>query len=206
MAADMNAVVFFQGFATSLALIVAIGAQNAFVLRQGLARTHVLPVVLVCALSDALLISLGVAGLGRWVQEHPVLLTVTRWGGAAFLVAYGVMAARRALSPHALSVQGGAVGDLRGAIAACLAFTYLNPHCWLDTVVLLGSIAAQQPEGERTVFGTGAASASAVWFFSLGYGARLLAPLFARPVAWRVLDAAIALVMWAIAASLIYPR
>ena len=98
------------------------------------------------------------------------------------------------------------MADLRSALAACLAFTYLNPHCWLDTVVLLGSIAAQQPEGSRTVFGAGAASASAVWFFSLGYGARLLAPLFARPVAWRVLDAAIALVMWAIAASLIYPR
>jgi L-lysine exporter family protein LysE/ArgO len=190
----MNSAALFQGFATSLALIVAIGAQNAFVLRQGLARAHVLPVVLVCALSDALLISLGVAGLGRWVQEHPVLLTITRWGGAAFLVAYGVLAARRALSPHALSVQGGAVSDLRGAIAACLAFTYLNPHCWLDTVVLLGSIAAQQPEGSRTVFGAGAASASAVWFFALGYGA---------PVAWRVLDAAIALVMFAIATTLI---
>ena len=199
----MNSSVFLQGFGTSLALIVAIGAQNAFVLRQGLARRHVLPVVLVCSLSDALLISLGVAGLGRWVQEHPVLLSVTRWGGAAFLVVYGALAARRALSPHALSLQGAAVGDLRGAIAACLAFTYLNPHCWLDTVVLLGSIAAQQPEGSRSVFGAGAASASAAWFFSLGYGARLLAPLFARPVAWRVLDAAIALVMWAIAATLI---
>ena len=198
--------VFLQGFATSAALIVAIGAQNAFVLRQGLARAHVGPVVLVCALSDTLLISLGVAGLGRWVQEHPSLLAATRWGGAAFLLAYGMLAARRALSPHALSLQGAAVGDLRAALAACLAFTYLNPHCWLDTVVLLGSLAAQQPDGARTTFGIGAASASAVWFVSLGYGARLLAPLFARPVAWRVLDGAIALVMGAIAASLIYPR
>lgn len=200
----MNSAVLLQGFATSLALIVAIGAQNAFVLRQGLARRHVLPVVLVCALSDALLISLGVAGLGRWVQAHPSLLVVTRWGGAAFLVAYGALAARRALSPHSLSLQGAAVGELRAALAACLAFTYLNPHCWLDTVVLLGSIAAQQPEGSRALFGAGAASASAVWFFSLGYGARLLAPLFAKPLAWRVLDAAIALVMWAIAAGLIF--
>ncbi len=197
---------FFEGFGTSAALIIAIGAQNAFVLRQGLARSHVLPVVLVCALSDALLITLGVAGLGRWVQAHPALLALTRWGGAAFLLAYGVLAARRALAPHALSLQGGAVGDLRSALAACLAFTYLNPHCWLDTVVLLGSIAAQRPDGERTLFGAGAASASAVWFFALGYGARLLAPLFARPIAWRVLAAAIALVMWAIAASLIVPR
>ncbi|WP_341893483.1 LysE/ArgO family amino acid transporter [Variovorax sp. YR752] len=196
--------VFLRGFATSAALIVAIGAQNAFVLRQGLARSHVLPVVLVCALSDALLITLGVAGLGRWVQEHPVLLTLTRWGGAAFLLAYGALAARRALAPHTLAVQGPAVGDLRAALLACLAFTYLNPHCWLDTVVLLGSIAAQQPEDSRTSFAAGAVSASGVWFFALGYGARLLAPLFARPVAWRMLDAAIALVMWTIAVTIIF--
>ncbi|MFT3664497.1 LysE/ArgO family amino acid transporter [Piscinibacter sp.] len=194
--------VFLTGFATSAALIVAIGAQNAFVLRQGLARTHVLPVVLVCALSDALLITLGTLGLGRWVQESPALLALTRWGGAAFLLAYAALAARRAFSPHALSLQGGAVTNLRAALAACLAFTYLNPHCWLDTVVLLGSIAAQRPPGERFAFGAGAASASLVWFFSLGYGARLLAPLFARPAAWRVLDAAIALVMTAIAITL----
>lgn len=198
--------VFLRGFATSGALIVAIGAQNAFVLRQGLARRHVLPVVLICALSDALLITLGVAGLGRWVQEHPALLTLTRWGGAAFLLAYGALAARRALAPHTLAVQGAAEGDLRAALLACLAFTYLNPHCWLDTVVLLGSIAAQQPEDSRATFGAGAVMASGVWFFALGYGARLLAPLFAKPLAWRVLDAAIALVMAAIAASLIWPR
>ena len=196
--------VFLSGFATSAALIIAIGAQNAFVLRQGLARSHVLPVVLVCALSDALLITLGVAGLGRWVQEHPALLTLTRWGGAAFLLAYGALAARRALSPHTLALQGSAVGDLRAALLACLGFTYLNPHCWLDTVVLLGSIAAQQPEDARTTFAAGAISASGVWFFALGYGARLLAPLFARPLAWRLLDATIALVMMAIAASLIF--
>ncbi len=196
--------VFLSGFATSAALIIAIGAQNAFVLRQGLARSHVLPVVLVCALSDALLITLGVAGLGRWVQEHPALLTLTRWGGAAFLLAYGALAARRALSPHTLALQGAAVGDLRAALLACLGFTYLNPHCWLDTVVLLGSIAAQQPDDSRTTFAAGAITASGVWFFALGYGARLLAPLFARPLAWRLLDATIALVMMAIAASLIF--
>ena len=195
---------FFEGFGTSAALIIAIGAQNAFVLRQGLARAQVLPVVLVCALSDALLISLGVAGLGRWVQMQPTLLALTRWGGAAFLLTYGLLAARRAFSPHALSVQGTAITDRRAAVAACLAFTYLNPHCWLDTVVLLGSLAAQQGAGSRTAFGIGAASASAAWFFALGYGARLLAPLFARPVAWRVLDGAIALVMGAIAAMLIF--
>jgi L-lysine exporter family protein LysE/ArgO len=195
--------IFLRGFAASLALIVAIGAQNAFVLRQGLQRAHVLPVVLVCALSDMLLITLGVAGLGRWVQDQPTLLALTRYGGAAFLIAYGLLAARRAFTPHALAVQGPAVMDLRAALAACLAFTYLNPHCWLDTVVLLGSIASQEPEGARATFGVGAASASAVWFFALGYGARVLAPLFERPAAWRVLDAAIALIMWAIAVALL---
>jgi L-lysine exporter family protein LysE/ArgO len=150
-----------------------------------------------------LLITLGVAGLGHWVQGQPTLLALTRYGGAAFLTVYGLLAARRALAPHALAAQGPAVTELRRALAACLAFTYLNPHCWLDTVVLLGAIASQQPEGTRAAFGAGAASASLVWFFALGYGARVLAPLFARPVAWRVLDAAIAAVMWAIAAALI---
>ena len=201
---DTMEAIFVRGFLASAALIVAIGAQNAFVLRQGLQRAHVLPVVLVCALSDMLLIALGVAGLGRWVQSQPSLLAFTRYGGAAFLVVYGVLAARRALAPHALTVQGPVLSDLRGALAACLAFTYLNPHCWLDTVVLLGAISAQQPAGTRAVFGAGAASASAVWFFALGYGARLLAPWFARPAAWRALDASIALIMWSIAAGLIW--
>jgi L-lysine exporter family protein LysE/ArgO len=194
---------FVSGFATSAALIVAIGAQNAFVLRQGLQRAHVLPVVLVCALSDVLLIGLGVAGFGALVQASPVLLAVARWGGALFLAVYGLLAARRAMGRHVLAAQGKAAADLRSALLACLAFTYLNPHCWLDTVVLLGAVAAQQPEGARVSFGSGAASASVVWFFALGYGARLLAPLFARPVAWRVLDGAIAVVMLALAALLL---
>lgn len=202
----MTSLAFGSGFATSAALIVAIGAQNAFVLRQGLARAHVLPVVLVCALSDALLITLGIAGLGALVQASPLLLDAARWGGAAFLIAYGAGAARRALAPHALAAHGGATTDLRAALAACLAFTYLNPHCWLDTVVLLGAIATQQPQGQRASFGRGAVLASGVWFFALGYGARLLAPLFARPLAWRLLDGAIALVMWAIAISLLVGR
>lgn len=194
---------FASGFATSAALIVAIGAQNAFVLRQGLKRAHVLPVVLVCALSDMLLIGLGVSGFGALLQASPTLLALARWGGALFLLGYGLLAARRALGRHVLSVQGEPATDLRAALATCLAFTYLNPHCWLDTVVLLGAVAAQQPEGARASFGIGAASASAVWFFALGYGARLLAPLFERPVAWRVLDGAIAAVMWSLAALLL---
>ena len=200
----MTTLAFTSGFATSAALIVAIGAQNAFVLRQGLARAHVLPVVLVCALSDALLITLGVAGLGALVQASPVLLDVARYGGAAFLIVYGAASARRALSDHALAGGGRASTNLGAALAACLAFTYLNPHCWLDTVVLLGAVATQRPAAERASFGGGAVLASAVWFFALGYGARLLAPLFARPLAWRLLDATIALVMWAIALALLW--
>ena len=139
-------------------------------------------------------------GAGGWLA-HAV--GGTRWGGAAFLVAYGVIAARRAWAGEQLALHDAAPLTLRAAVAACLAFTYLNPHCWLDTVVLLGAISAQQPAGERWVFGAGACSASIAWFFALGYGARLLTPLFARPASWRVLDGGIALVMWSIAASLI---
>ena len=197
---------FFTGFATSAALIIAIGAQNAFVLRQGIKREHVLAVVLVCALSDALLITLGVAGLGALVQRHPTLLAVARYGGAAFLIAYGLLAARRAFGSATLHAAAGAPMSLRTAITTCLAFTYLNPHCWLDTVVLLGSISAQQPAGSRTAFGAGATAASFVWFFALGYGARGLRGVFERPVAWKMLDATIALVMWGIAASLLLGR
>ena len=194
---------FFKGFATSAALIIAIGAQNAFVLRQGIKREHVLAVVLVCAVSDALLITLGVAGLGALVQRQPTLLAVARFGGAAFLILYGALAARRAFGSETLAASMGAPMSLRAAITTCLAFTYLNPHCWLDTVVLLGSISSQQPEGSRAAFGIGATLASFVWFFALGFGARGLRGLFERPIAWKVLDAAIALVMWGIAASLL---
>jgi L-lysine exporter family protein LysE/ArgO len=197
---------YFKGFATSAALIIAIGAQNAFVLRQGIKREHVLAVVLVCAVSDALLITLGVAGLGRLVQNEPALLALARYGGAAFLIAYGALAARRAWGSATLAAAAGAPMSLRVAITTCLAFTYLNPHCWLDTVVLLGSISAQQPEGGRTAFGVGATAASFVWFFALGFGARRLRGLFERPLAWKLLDAGIALVMWAIAASLLFGR
>jgi L-lysine exporter family protein LysE/ArgO len=195
---------FLKGFATSAALIVAIGAQNAFVLRQGLKREHVLAVVLVCALSDALLITLGVAGLGGWIEHQPTALALARYGGAAFLLVYGTLAARRALHGESMQAAQGGPLSLRAALLVCLGFTYLNPHCWLDTVVLLGSIASQQPDGARAVFGVGAVSASALWFFGLGYGARLLAGVFVRPVAWKLLDGTIALVMGALAASLIY--
>lgn len=195
---------FLKGFATSAALIVAIGAQNAFVLRCGLRREHVLAVVLVCALSDALLITLGVAGLGSLIQSQPRWLAVARYGGALFLIVYGVLAARRALRSEALKPQDEPAMTLRAALGTCLAFTYLNPHCWLDTVVLLGAIASPLPADQRNWFGAGATLASFVWFFGLGFGARTLRPLFERPVAWKILDAGIALVMWAIAASLLF--
>jgi L-lysine exporter family protein LysE/ArgO len=191
------------GFLIGLGLIVAIGAQNAFVLRQGLLRRHVLAVTTVCAASDALLIVAGVAGLGTLVQSSPVLIAAATLGGALFLAAYAVKAARRALHPGRLTAgSGDGQAALGPTLAAALAFTFLNPHVYLDTVVLVGSLSARFEGAARVAYAVGAASASAVWFYGLGYGARLLAPLFARPAAWRVLDALIALVMATIAASL----
>lgn len=192
----------WSGFLLGLSLIVAIGAQNLFVLRQGLERTHVLLVVAVCALSDAALILAGVAGMGALVTEQPDLLQVLRWGGAAFLVCYGLLALRRAWQGEAAQVGGPGERSALVALTTCLALTWLNPHVYLDTVVLLGSIASSHGD-DRWWFGLGAAVGSVVWFAGLGYGARALAPLFARPSAWRVLDLLVALVMFAIAVSLV---
>jgi L-lysine exporter family protein LysE/ArgO len=191
------------GFLVGGGLIIAIGAQNAFVLRQGLARRHVFPVALFCSLSDAALILLGVGGLGALVVKSPALLKLATWGGAAFLLAYGAFAFRRALAPSAMQMAATETASLPAALAACAAFTFLNPHVWLDTVVLVGSISATHGERGRWIFGFGAAFASFCWFFSLAYGARLLTPLFANPRAWRVLDLVIGGVMWAIAATLL---
>jgi L-lysine exporter family protein LysE/ArgO len=197
---------FITGFATGAALIIAIGAQNAFVLRQGILREHVFVVALICALSDAALIALGVGGVGTLITQTPALIAVATYGGAAFLAWYGFKAARRALASAGESLDatadGQSVGTLKSAVLACLAFTWLNPHVYLDTVVLLGSISAQYGR-ERWTFGAGAAMSSIVWFFGLAYGARLLAPIFKNPMAWRVLDAIIALVMFSIAISLL---
>lgn len=188
-----------QGFLVGAGLIIAIGAQNAFVLRQGLLREHVLPVVLFCATSDAVLIVLGVAGFGMLIRSSPALLGIVKWGGAAFLAAYSVMALRRVLQPQFLSAGGSAAPSLAAALAQCAAFTWANPHVYLDTVVLVGGLSATHARADRIAFGIGAACASFVWFFALGFGARLLAPLFARPTAWRLLDLLIALIMAAIA-------
>lgn len=191
------------GFALGLSLILAIGAQNAFVLRQGLKGEHVFAVCLTCALSDAVLIAAGVAGFSALQEIVPGISALMRWAGAAFLAVYGALSLRAALGPDAALAPGGeTAGSLARALAACLALTWANPHVYLDTVVLLGSISTQY-EGARTAFAAGAMVASFVFFFSLGFGARLLRPVFARPAAWRVLEAAVALTMWTIAASLV---
>ena len=189
------------GFVTGLSLIVAIGAQNAFVLRQGIRNEHVLPVVILCAVSDLVLIVAGVAGVGALVTAHPQLMTIARYGGAAFLLGYGLLAARRALQPAVMTPGDAGPARLPAVLLTCLALTFLNPHVYLDTVVLLGTLASQQGDG-RWRFGAGAALASLVWFFGLGFGARQLAGLFAKPVTWRILDGVIALTMIALSVSL----
>jgi L-lysine exporter family protein LysE/ArgO len=191
------------GLGLGLSLIVAIGAQNAFVLRQGLRREHVLPIVIICAASDAVLIVAGVAGLGALLERAEWLLVVVRIAGAAFLSWYGVRAAIRASRPATLDANpAGDSVSLRSAVVTVLALTWLNPHVYLDTVVLLGSIGATHGD-TRWWFAAGAALGSILWFSALGFGSRLLRPLFARPVAWRILDGAIAVVMLAIAVSLV---
>lgn len=193
-----------QGFVLGASLIIAIGAQNAFILRQGLLRDHVFILCLICALSDAALIAVGVAGMGAVIAASPVLLTAVTLGGAAFLAIYAVMALRRALSPSAMRAANSGGSSLKAAIATCLAFTFLNPHVYLDTVLLVGGLSARFEGDLRVAFALGAMTASFVWFFSLGYGARLLEPVFRRPRAWQVLDILIAIVMAALSASLIH--
>ncbi|MEP3330577.1 LysE/ArgO family amino acid transporter [Sedimentitalea sp.] len=193
---------FFAGFALGFSLILAIGAQNAFVLRQGLRREHVFWICLTCAVSDALLITAGVAGFGSLATYVPWFEPVMRYGGAAFLIVYGAMSMRSAWrGGSALVTANGSSSGLVTSLMTVLAFTWLNPHVYLDTVVLIGSISAQYPD--RLQFGLGAVASSFVFFFALGYGARLLAPLFSRARAWQVLDVLIAVIMWAIAIKLL---
>ena len=192
---------YVTGLGAGLALIIAIGAQNAFVLRQGLAREHVGLVVAICALSDALLIVLGVGGVGAFLQAAPALLEVVRWVGVAYLGANAVLALRRAMRPVGLMLEGGAERS-RGAVAlAALGFTYLNPHVYLDTVLLLGAIGTGFG-AERWAFAAGAASGSVLWFSGLGLGARAASRWMSRPSTWRALDLIIAAVMLAIAVGL----
>ncbi|MBP2337663.1 L-lysine exporter family protein LysE/ArgO [Saccharothrix coeruleofusca] len=186
------------GLGTGLSLIVVIGAQNALVLRQGVLRQQVPAIVAICAVSDALLIALGVGGVGTALTSWPVALEVVRWLGAAFLVGYGVLAARRVLRPGALVVGGAAPA---AAVLTCLALTWLNPHVYLDTVLLLGTASTGWGDA-RWWFAAGAMTASALWFSSLGFGARRLSTAFARPATWRVLDASVAVVVTATGISL----
>lgn len=200
----MNFPVFLTGMMTGLSLIVAIGAQNAFVLRQGLRGEHVLAVCLTCAISDAFLILLGVTSFGQIAEWLPWLAPAMRYAGAAFLIWYGARSLRAALrSTDALIV--GTERKVRGlakTLTACLAITWLNPHVYLDTVVLLGTISTRFA-GEQGSFAAGAVSGSFLFFFSLGYGASWLRPMFAKPSSWRILEAVIAIVMWSIAAKLV---
>ncbi|WP_170753180.1 LysE/ArgO family amino acid transporter [Ruegeria lacuscaerulensis] len=190
------------GFALGFSLILAIGAQNAFVLRQGLRREHVFPLCLTCAVSDAILIAAGVAGFGSLAQMVPWFETAMRYGGAIFLTWYGLRSLNSAWRGGAvMEVEGGQRSSLRSVLLTVLAFTWLNPHVYLDTVVLIGSISAQYED--RLAFAVGAMTASFVFFFSLGYGAGFLSPIFARARSWQVLDMIIGVVMLAIAAKLV---
>jgi L-lysine exporter family protein LysE/ArgO len=200
----MFSTAFTTGFALSATLIVAIGAQNAFVLRQGIRKEHVAPIVAFCALSDLILIGAGVAGLGTVLGDSPALVALLTAAGSGFLVWYGVKALRRASQPQSLrAASGEGALSLGGAMAQAAGFTLLNPHVYLDTVLLVGSIGTRQPPDMRVWFVGGAACASGVWFTTLGYGARLLAPVFARPRAWQVLDTIVGLTMLTLAVLLI---
>lgn len=195
---------FTTGFALSATLIIAIGAQNAFVLRQGIRKEHVAAIVVFCAVADLLLIGAGVAGLAGILGDSPALLALLTVAGSAFLVWYGVRALRRALLPQSLQAAAGTGPlSLGNAMAQAAGFTLLNPHVYLDTVLLMGSIGTRQPPDMRVWFVGGAACASGVWFTALGFGARLLAPIFARPRAWQVLDTLVGLTMLALAVVLI---
>lgn len=198
----MNVATYLIGMGTSFSLILAIGAQNAFVLKQGLKRQSVFVVCAICALSDAVLISAGVFGFGKVISQFPLIIDLAKYAGALFLFVYGARSFYSSLKHNqALVAKGDEVASLSQIVALCVAFTWLNPHVYLDTVILLGTIASQF--ADKVAFAVGAVSASFIFFFALGYGARLLEPLFAKPIAWKILDGIIGVVMWAIAVSLI---
>ena len=193
---------FLAGFGLGLSLIVAIGAQNAFILRAGLLRQHVFILCSVCALSDALLIAAGVSGLGILVSKAPFFLAFMKYGGAAFLFVYGIRSLLNSFRGGRFLSAEGEVGSLRETLIICLLLTWLNPHVYLDTVILLGIASTQY--SENTYFAAGAISASFIFFYSLGFGARLLSNFFEHSFSWRILDGIIGIVMWGIAFSLVY--
>jgi L-lysine exporter family protein LysE/ArgO len=191
------------GFALGGGLIVAIGAQNAFVIRQGVINQHVFWICLFCAVSDTILIWGGTYGLSSILQVFPWLLVVMQYGGAAFLIWYGIKAAKRALNPEALNETNKTASNLFLALATCAALTWLNPHVYLDTVVLVGSIANARPMGEQAPFALGASLASFTWFFAIGYGAKALRGPLSKPLVWRGIDALIAVIMFWLAIKLL---
>ncbi|QXW26935.1 LysE/ArgO family amino acid transporter [Acinetobacter johnsonii] len=194
---------YLQGLAVGFSLIIAIGAQNAFILKQGLKRQHVFWVCFTCALSDALLILLGVAGFSAVLLHYPQIIQFAKWGGALFLFWYGFQHAAQVLqSASVMQLSANSASSLTQTLLMCLALTWLNPHVYLDTVILLGSISTQF--ADQAYFALGAISASWLFFFALGYGARVLIPVFENPKAWQFLDGIIALVMWGIAVSLLF--
>ena len=196
----MEATAFLKGIGLGGSLIVAIGSQNAYLLRQALKREFVITCIAICIICDVVLIGAGVAGMGQLIMEAPSLLFWIKIGGAGFLFWYGLRAARSAINPSAMEEDKNTTApDRKTVIAAMLAFSLLNPHVYLDTVVLLGSIGGQQPGDGRLYFALGAMLASILWFSSLGLGAQYLRPIFSRPSAWRILDAIIAVVMWSLA-------
>ena len=194
-------IALIPGFLTGLSLIVAIGAQNAFVIRQGLLRSHVLLVVIFCSVSDALLIILGTGGLGKIVQSNPDLLTFIRWFGVAYLTWFGIKSLRSAFKENQLLATGQAEVSWKRILTTVLALTYLNPHVYLDTVIFVGSI-ANQFEGDKWFFALGASIASVGWFSTIGFGARAASHLMSKPIFWRILDISIALIMFSIALTL----
>lgn len=190
----MNITDYLSGFLLGLSLIIAIGSQNAFVLKQGLKREHVFIICLFCAVSDALLISAGVAGFGAVTARFPQLVQIAKFAGVIFLLVYGLQSLYASVRlSHALTTEGQAVGSLKKALLLCIGFTWLNPHVYLDTLVLVGMVSTGA--SSKLTFAIGAISASFVFFFALGYGARLLRPLFAKPKAWNILDALVGLLM-----------
>ena len=204
MMSDSAFSVFIEGLALSLGLIVAIGAQNAFVLRQGLRHEYIGSVVLFCSITDALLIAAGVLGMAQALKFNPLIATALTVAGVVFLTIYGWQALRRAWTTGGLHADSQAGQLSRAAvIAQAAAFTLLNPHVYLDTVLLVGSVGAQHSASMRPIFIAGACSASALWFAGLGFGARWLAPVFAKPRAWQILDIGIAVIMWVLAAGLL---
>lgn len=194
---------FIQGFGTGGGLIVAIGAQNAFVLSQGVRRNHHLIIALTCIICDAVFISAGVAGFGAAISNNPTLSQWVTWGGAGFLILYGFRSLRSALRGGRLDIRDRAVRSLRAAIITTLAVTLLNPHFYLDTVILLGGVSNQFHGESRLYFWFGAVSASTLWFISLSLGGQMLAPLFQKQISWRILDSLVCATMWLIAVSLI---